>query len=284
MIEVIGALGPQYIDYTTSIKATSDSLQLEERAGSVYDVFKQEISDATTKERATASMIIGAFALEQGPINEFASVLVTTAVLNTTGNPVMSGVIGGLSYAAQQGIYGLLTSKGTEAIPKTEEEYHKQFPSDMDKSVATTLWRKYKVLFLLGMSALVVNEHMQQEDQDFKKDAKLVRNWMPALIATDLAVFYAGSYIIDNAEKVGLDPNTIVDAATNPFTYIALFGLSKYSEHYRKYKNNLSSTEVSETEKPTFLEKVKTRFAALRRNKTIDTAEDSVTIVVDESN
>jgi hypothetical protein len=227
-------------------------------------------------------MILGAFVLEQGPINEIASALITTSVLNATGNPVTSGIIGGLSYAMQQGIYGLATAKGTTAIPKTEQEYHAQFPSTTDEKIATTLWKKYKVLFFLGMSALVVNEHMQYEDQSVKKDAKLIRNWMPALIATDLAVFYGASYVIDNAERFGVDPNAITDILTNPFTYFAAFGLLKYKEHYTKYRNNLKESDDEIEEEPSFIDKVKMQFTRLRKNKNVISTLDSDTIVVDE--
>lgn len=239
MNEVIGALGPQYLDAASVTQTVSEGLLIPERAGAVWGTFKDEISENSPKEKATASMVLGAFALEQGPINETISALITTGLLGSGASPAVAGIFGGISYALQQCGYGLVTAKGVTAIPKTEQAYHEQFPTKQNTKKTTSLLGKTGILLVWGTSALVLNEHTQVENQTMKKDVKLLRNWMPFLIAVDLAVFTGASYGIENSDSVGVDSGSTIEILTNPMTFIAAFGLFKYIQHYRKYQKNL---------------------------------------------
>jgi|GEM_PF-4459343 len=239
--DAIWAVLPYATDY---LQAGSDYLiakNIPEHIGSVRDTFLDELKEHEgTWERAKKRLALGGAAIslawEWGPLNEITAAIPSIAVLEATGSPVSAGIVGGAIYAAQQGIFGLATAGGINAIPKTEQAIQHEF-NTANETGAKGIDR---ILLLLGMgtSAVIVNEHARNKEQTLKKDVALLGKLVLLLSAVDVAVFTSANGLIENSERVGMDSGAVIDVATNPLTYIGLFGLVKFAGAYRKYRQS----------------------------------------------
>lgn len=233
MYESVGALLPYLPDYAQAAQASIETTDTGAKLANTKDAFIEDIRGATAANKAKGGLAVFAAFWEWGPANEITAAMPSIATLQATGNPLYAGIVGGAIYASQQIGFGLATSAGIDAIPKTEHVIREEFNTAQPKGAS--YFDRATLLLGLGASAVVINEHIRDDEQTFKKDARLLGKLALPLMLIDMAVFTGANAAIDNADAVNIDPNTLIDIATNPWTYVGIFATAKVVEYYDKH-------------------------------------------------
>jgi hypothetical protein len=239
MNELFGAYTPFLPEYYKQSSLITTSFDVSPRIERFKTSFRNEFKNISKKDKIIAGSALAAAVWEWGPLNEFIATVPSIAVLNNTGSPVIAGIVGGTIYATQQGILGMATSAALDKVPDSVQSAQEEL--NINKEKGSLLHEKGLLLMGAGISAVVVNERLKNNESSFKKDAKLIGKLTLALAAIDIAVFGSANAAIQNAEAVNIDPTTVTDIATNPLTYLAIFGIAKFAATYNKYRKNVKN-------------------------------------------